>query len=64
MEAVYKIATKIPYITLANWLRLLAYWEREGVKEKSATAKRCRMSELEGLGTGRVIHLGGSKSIV
>ncbi|XP_057797434.1 uncharacterized protein LOC131013385 [Salvia miltiorrhiza] len=51
-----------PFIHEREWPDWLSYWRSEAVVKKSETAKKCRMSEPEGPGTGQVKHKGGSKS--
>ncbi|XP_057810221.1 uncharacterized protein LOC131024701 isoform X2 [Salvia miltiorrhiza] len=47
-----------------EWPEWLAYWETDAFKLKSEKAKKCRMSEPGGVGTGQVKHKGGSKSVL
>ncbi|XP_057774817.1 uncharacterized protein LOC130993799 [Salvia miltiorrhiza] len=51
-----------PFIHEREWSDWLSYWRSEAMVKKSETAKKCRMSEPEGPGTGQMKHKGGSKS--
>ncbi|XP_057810063.1 uncharacterized protein LOC131024566 [Salvia miltiorrhiza] len=47
-----------------HWPNWLKYWDSDEFKAKSEIAKKCRMSEPLGPGTGQVKHKGGSRSIL
>ncbi len=46
------------------WMGWLAYWSRDDVVAKSQSARRNRLSEPQGPGTGPIKHRGGAKSVM
>ncbi|XP_057793214.1 uncharacterized protein LOC131009825 [Salvia miltiorrhiza] len=53
-----------PFIHEDHWPNWNKYWDSDEVKAKSEIAKKCRMSEPLGPGTGQAKHKGGSRSIL
>ncbi|KAH6756281.1 hypothetical protein C2S53_003701 [Perilla frutescens var. hirtella] len=53
-----------PCIPESAWPARLEYWNKDEVKRKALQAKKNRMSEPDGPGTGTSKHKGGSRSAV